>query len=617
MLEQLRRNSRSLIVWVLFGIIIFIFVVSFGPQADEIRCGGSASYAVRVDGSEVQPSSWRFGMNGLGEGGDAQQRRQRVIDLLVGREILALAAEDAGLRVSDDIVNHAIADGEFYFLGSRLEGQRRYFEDDIFNYDSFRRFAQGLGQSSAASLIEEQRREHLANKMRSLVTDSVTVSRAELRDRFVRQNTTVTAEHVTFDVSDYEAALALTDEDLDAYLEHFGDDVRQRFEDDRHRYQGVSEQVEVRYIQIRGDDDEAARAAAEARDRIVSGESFADVAREMSDDPRTARRGGYMGWRPAGSLGLGRAVSDATEHLDVGEISEVLEGDDGYYVVTFEEKREGDLEFDDVKYEIARDLAGPFFARAAAQRDAQAALARIEQGDSFEDVFPEGQGGGGDPEHSMAPAPQLPDVPAQAGGTGDTAGEQDDGEAQAAEGTEAGDGDEPDDSGEQAEPPADEGAEFPAELIPQPVDLAPPARQTLGPTPRSGDELEGIGDAPELSRALFDELGEGEFAEQVFEVGDGFVLARLESRSQADMDEFEDQIDQLRMWTELEKGTELLFDWVQGRCRELAAEGRIEANPEYFLAETGEGAQDVRYAPCQTLTFEDTFRQLQSRMMPQ
>ena len=588
MLEQLRRNSRSVIVWALFGIIIFIFVVSFGPQADQLTCGGPANYAVRVDGNNVQPNSWRFGMNGLGAGaGDAQQRRQVVIDLLVKREILAQAAEDAGLRVSDDVVNAAITRGEFYFMGSRLDGARRYFQDGLFDYDTFRQFARGLGQSSTAALIEEQRREHMADKMRSLVVDSVSVSRDEVRARFIQDNTRVTLEHASFDISDYERALALGEPELDAYLDRHGDEVRERYEANPHLYQDVSPQVEVRHIAVRGDDLEQARARAErAHQRIRAGEAFEDVARDVSDDERTAPGGGYMGWRPVGSLGLGSAVSEATENLEVGALSEVIEADDGFAIVRFENRREGDLDFDDVKHELARDLAIPHYAREAARRDARAALERLETGESFDEVFPARE----EAEHTRAPSDELgPIVPAQLGGETDTDGEQDTAGAM---------------------------ADLSDEAIPEAIGVERPARQVAGPLPRQGEFLEGIGESSGLARAVFDELAEGEVAQEVYEVGDAFVLARLVSREQADMDEFEERIDELREGAAFQKGADVLFEWIHTRCRELVANDRLSVNLEYFLAEA-ESAGQVHYAPCQTLTYGDLAQDLQSRLFPQ
>jgi hypothetical protein len=508
-----------------------------------------------------------------------------VFDLLVKREILAQAAEEAGLRVSDEVVNAAITRGDFYFMGSRLDGKRRYFRDGFFDYETFRQFSRGLGQSSTAALIEEQRREHLADKMRSLVIDSVSVSRDEMRARFIQENTRITLEHATFDVAAYERALALSEADLDAYLERHGDEVKARYEANQRLYQDVSPQVEVRHIAIRGDDPDTARAAAErAHQRLRAGEAFEDVARDVSDDERTALRGGYMGWRPAGSLGLGRAVSQAAGDLEVGELSEVIEADDGFAIVRIEGRREGDLEFDDVKYELARELATPYYAREAARRDAQAALERLAAGASFDEIFPERV----EAEHTQAPFELGPIVPAQLGG----------------------------DAGDVEAVGSEPAADISNEPIPRPEGIEPPARQLAGPLRRQADFIEGIGDSPGLVRALFDELAEGQAADEVFEVGNAFVLARLVSRDQADMDEFEERLDDLRENVAFQKGADVLFEWIHSRCREIVTQGRLSWNMEYFLAEV-ESAGQVQYQPCQTLSFRDIAEDLQSRIIPQ
>ena len=41
MLDTLRANSRSVLTYVLFGIIILVFVISFGPGSK--GCGASGS----------------------------------------------------------------------------------------------------------------------------------------------------------------------------------------------------------------------------------------------------------------------------------------------------------------------------------------------------------------------------------------------------------------------------------------------------------------------------------------------------------------------------------------------------------------------------------------------
>jgi peptidyl-prolyl cis-trans isomerase D len=59
MLDILRSKSRSVLTYVLFGIIIVVFVVSFGPGSQGCQVEGlSASSAVEVDGYVVAPADY-------------------------------------------------------------------------------------------------------------------------------------------------------------------------------------------------------------------------------------------------------------------------------------------------------------------------------------------------------------------------------------------------------------------------------------------------------------------------------------------------------------------------------------------------------------------------------
>jgi hypothetical protein len=56
MLEQMRRNSRSVLIWTLFGIIIVVFIISFGPQSQGATCDqsmGEDLYAAKVAGQTI------------------------------------------------------------------------------------------------------------------------------------------------------------------------------------------------------------------------------------------------------------------------------------------------------------------------------------------------------------------------------------------------------------------------------------------------------------------------------------------------------------------------------------------------------------------------------------
>lgn len=92
----------------------------------------------------------------------------------------------------------------------------------------------------------------------------------------------------------------------------------------------------------------ARKRAVAARERIVAGESFEDVAREVSDDEATRESGGDLGWTPAKFLVPG--VKEVVDTLEVGEISPVVASDQGFHVFKVVNRRMGGAyEFDEIK----------------------------------------------------------------------------------------------------------------------------------------------------------------------------------------------------------------------------------------------------------------------------
>jgi peptidyl-prolyl cis-trans isomerase D len=427
MLEQLRRNSRSFIIWILFGIIIAVFIISFGPQAspDSLGCGQSKQIALEVNGEEVSLNSWRFAMNspGLRGGGASQQmmRRQFAVDLLVMRELLAQAAEERGFRISDEAVNQAIAAGDFFILGQRQRVSDPEFWRD---YRQLEGYANNMGLSSVAMLAEEQRRELLAETMRRLLLDSTTVSDEEARAYYINQNTKITADYVKFDTRRYKSAMQLSDADIDKYVAGHDAELKKAWEAEKAQWATDKPRLLARLIFIANDapakppgkddkDDkgdgkagEAAKPAdgkpsakerAEAaRARVTSGTDFGAVAREVSEDRATKIRNGLTGWRPADSLGQGKEVVEAVKKLAPNQVSEVIESERGYYIVRVEERSEKALTFEQKRGDLAARLAPDYYARELALRDAKQALAMAATtplDKLFERKAPGGMGG--------------------------------------------------------------------------------------------------------------------------------------------------------------------------------------------------------------------------------
>ena len=148
-------------------------------------------------------------------------------------------------------------------------------------------------------------------------------------------------------------------------------DLRAAYQRESDRY---APRVRARHILLRADeeDPEADREIREKlellRERIADGEDFAELAREYSEDPGSAPRGGDLG-----SFRRDQMVApfaEAAFALDPGETSEVVETRFGYHLIQVEETIPR-RELDEVREEL-RDQIGMAQARSKAWAAADA-----------------------------------------------------------------------------------------------------------------------------------------------------------------------------------------------------------------------------------------------------
>lgn len=100
-------------------------------------------------------------------------------------------------------------------------------------------------------------------------------------------------------------------------------------------------QAKVRHILVQTneviDDQTAETRLKDARDRILAGEKFADLARLISDDPGSVSEGGEMGWTESGTFV--REFEDVANALPIGEISPPFKSRFGWHILEVTERR--------------------------------------------------------------------------------------------------------------------------------------------------------------------------------------------------------------------------------------------------------------------------------------
>ena len=208
MLEQMRKNSRSLLIWMLFGIIIVVFIISFGPQSRGATCdqtmSGDDHYAAKVGSQQISSNDFRYGF--LLSGGDrippkmAKQERvkEMVMDKLIERELLVSTAEKLGFVVTDDEVDDQIADAKIIALGGAPVTVPNMQKEGRFNYEAFKTFIRVSLQQTPNGFVAEQKKEMLASRVRNLIRSSVTVSPDEVKAEFMRKGRQINLEYIRF-----------------------------------------------------------------------------------------------------------------------------------------------------------------------------------------------------------------------------------------------------------------------------------------------------------------------------------------------------------------------------------------------------------------------------------
>jgi parvulin-like peptidyl-prolyl isomerase len=555
MLETLRRSSRSLLIYLIFGILIVVFIISFGPQSVARRsgirggggCGTATPAAAMVNGVEISENSWRYGILAMGAGSATSERarrlqvREKVLDLLIVRELLAQKAEDMGLRISDGEVRDRLTSGELHILGMKQDGKRAYFlkeeGDDAPRFvarglDAFARNT--LGLPSVDKLIDEQKRELLAAKLRELISASVRVSPEEVQARYQLENTKVSIEYVPFSVAAAKNRLELTPGDIDGHLKAHEAALREQYDKEADKWKGRDKEVRVRDLFVRTERPasqptsqpatpapDPARAKIDAAvAKVKGGQDLAAVVKATNPD---APRAGDLGWRPLRGLRLGAPVADVVGKLDKGAVSGVIEVPDGYHVVQVLDRREGDLTFDQVKRDLAEEALRDERAKAEVKAEADKAFAAAKEGKPLDKQFPG--------EDAKGPGPKL---------------------------------------------------------------------QKANDITRAGGYLPGIGSSDEILKALFEELKPGDLGPQVYTVGDDAFIVRLLKRDEPDMQKFQTEKDKLAAQMAKVRGEVTVGEFAATECRRARDHGTISYDPA-LVAYDSETRVKPSYQPCATL----------------
>jgi peptidyl-prolyl cis-trans isomerase C len=127
---------------------------------------------------------------------------------------------------------------------------------------------------------------------------------------------------------------------------------------DREKFR-VPEEISASHILFdakKRSNEEAQKLAERARSRVVAGEDFSAVAREVSEDPTVSKNGGALGWFKREAMDP-RFAQAAFALKQTGAISEPVQSQFGWHVIRLDGRKEASIPpFESVRDQIVADL---------------------------------------------------------------------------------------------------------------------------------------------------------------------------------------------------------------------------------------------------------------------
>ena len=363
MLLAIREKAQGWFAWLIVAFISIPFAL-WGIQS---YLGVEANpAAAKVNGEEISQRRLeqqvrevrdnlrnRLGASYRPELFNDAMLREQALDQMINTQVLSETAEQWKMRAGDDFVrayirtipafqNNGRFDVSAYNIAVRNQGlSQRGFEESLRKDLIMSQMRNGIQESAfytnkeADTLIRlrDQEREisYFTIPAESFGAD-INVQDDELQQYYERNSAKymvperVKVEYLLLDPDVLSASIEVNDMLLRDYYEQHKDEFQ------------VPEEREVRHILVavtetaeQSDIDAAQEKAENLLERINSGESFADLAKEFSDDPGSAEQGGNVGLISRGMMA--KSFEDRAYELEIGQVSEPVKTPFGFHLI--------------------------------------------------------------------------------------------------------------------------------------------------------------------------------------------------------------------------------------------------------------------------------------------
>ena len=374
MLQAIRDRAQGIFAWVML-IAVGVPFALWGIQ-NYIETGKENPAAVVGDREifdrEVSRAYEQSLNNLVGiEDFDEKNLRKQALERLINDEVIAQSAEARSLVVTDNEAREVIktlpyfqTDGKFdkdkYKVMLSSQGMSpEQFVAQVRRGLLAEQFQRGVTESAFVTKTEAESFQRLKDQERDLAYAKIALTpptrsytdaeveayyREHLQD--FRNPEQVSIQYIALSLEELAKSVQITDEELQKLY----DEQKSSFETPERR------KISHILIPLENNDEAADKAARDkamaVRERIVSkGEDFAAVAKEVSGDPVSAKKGGDLGFLVKEAQEP--PFTEAAQALSMGQVSEPVKTSFGYHLIKLTELVPSKIKpFDEVKQEL-------------------------------------------------------------------------------------------------------------------------------------------------------------------------------------------------------------------------------------------------------------------------
>jgi peptidyl-prolyl cis-trans isomerase D len=384
MLQSIRDGlqSQKWLMYIVLGLLALVFAAWGAYGLVNFNAGGS-TYAAEAGGQKVSIESARSAW--LNQQAQYQQRlggeippaqkaflQDRILESLIREALLTERSHDLGYRVSETDVMQAIREEPAFQIEGKYSAEvakerlaqagitLSAFEGELRGALQRSQLQNGITVSDFQTPTEIQRARDLQNEQRevryAVVSPDKYSAEVQVDDAAILAYYKAhLAQYMTPESAKLQYAELRLDQ-LAAQTKVSDDDLKAAYEKNKDRY-NEPEKRHGRHILIPvGKDDAAAKKLADdVYAQAKAGKDFAALAKQYSQDPGSADKGGDLGWADRNQF-VG-PFADALFGMTAGEIRGPVKTQFGYHIIRLDEVQAGKTKsLDSVRPELEAEL---------------------------------------------------------------------------------------------------------------------------------------------------------------------------------------------------------------------------------------------------------------------